>query len=124
MMAVDVHRIKDQPITSGAVKNIGVCQSPIRNGACAFRRHWREIHGPLASTIPSILRYEQNQTALECYFDGANPCFDGLAITWLESTASMRLGGATEANAATRADEAIFLPDGHLPIIIVREVLE
>jgi hypothetical protein len=33
----------------------------------------------------------------------------------------MRSGAATVEYAATRADEANFLPGGHLPIIITRE---
>jgi hypothetical protein len=44
-----------------------------------------------------------------------------LAVTWFASTAEMRSGAATAEYAATRADEAHFLPEGHLPIIITRE---
>jgi len=85
-----------------------------------FRRYWREVHGPLAATIPPIRRYEQNHLADSGYASG-EPAYDGLAITWFDSTAAMREGTRTREYAATRADEPSFLPDGHLPIIITRE---
>ena len=90
-------------------------------GLDAFRAYWRNVHGPLASTIPVMHRYEQNHLALSEYQKGAAPAYDGLAITWFASTAEMRSGAATAEYGATRADEANFLPDGHLPIIIARE---
>jgi uncharacterized protein (TIGR02118 family) len=117
-MAVDVHRVKDTPVPSSAVKNIEFVNRRPGMDLLAFRHYWRTVHGPLGATIPSILRYEQNHLALEAYNGDATPRYDGLAITWFESTAAMRAG------ADTPAYEANFLPDGHLPIIIVREVLE
>ncbi len=89
-----------------------------------FRRYWREVHGPLGAKIPSILRYEQNHTAAEAYAGEASPRFDGLAVTWFVSTDSMREGARAPIYATVREDEANFLPQGHLPIIITREALE
>jgi uncharacterized protein (TIGR02118 family) len=86
-----------------------------------FRAYWRNVHGPLASTIPVMHRYEQNHAALSEYEKSAAPPYDGLAITWFASTADMKRGTATPEYAATRADEPNFLPDGHLPIIVARE---
>jgi uncharacterized protein (TIGR02118 family) len=80
------------------------------------------MHGPIGPRIPCILRYEQNHLAREAY-EGATPHYDGLAITWFESTAAMREGARSEAYEITRADEANLLPERHLPIIITREVL-
>ena len=120
-MPVEVHVVKDGAIPLHAVKNVefvnrrpGVALEP-------FRRYWREVHGPIASRIPVLRRYEQNHLRPEEYGRGAEPAFDGLAITWFESTADMRRGATTAEYAATRADEPNFLPDGHLPIIITRE---
>lgn len=123
-MLVDVHRIKNLPVPAGAVKNIEMVNRRPSMALAPFRRYWREVHGPLASKIPPIRRYEQNHLAMSEYERRAEPRLDGLAITWFESTAAMRAGAETEAYAETRADEANFLPDGHLPIIITREVLE
>lgn len=123
-MLVDVHRVKDRPVPAGAVKNIEFVNRRPGMALAPFRKYWREFHGPLASRIPSILRYEQNHLAMSEYENAPEPRFDGLAVTWFESTAAMRAGAETEAYAETRADEPNFLPDGHLPIIITREVLE
>lgn len=124
VMTVDVHRIKDRLVPRSAVKNIEFVNRRLSVELAAFRRHWIDVHGPLASTIPSILRYEQNHIILESYSEKNQPRYDGLAMTWFKSTAAMREGAETDAYAKTRADEANFLPDGHLPIIIVKEVAD
>jgi uncharacterized protein (TIGR02118 family) len=122
-MVVDVVRIKDEPLVEEPVKNIEfVCRRP---GMAPenFRDYWMNIHGPIGATIPSILRYEQNHTVLSDYRNGATPRFDGLAITWFASTQAMRDGASTREYDVTRRDEQNFLPDGHLPTIIVREMI-
>jgi uncharacterized protein (TIGR02118 family) len=120
-MPVDVHVIKDGAIPGNAVKNIEFVNRRPGMALDEFRTYWRNVHGPLAAKIPSICRYEQNHLALGEYQKGAAPPYDGLAVTWFASTAEMRSGAATAEYAATRADEAHFLPEGHLPIIITRE---
>jgi uncharacterized protein (TIGR02118 family) len=120
-MPVDVHVIKDGAVPGNAVKNIEFVNRRPGMALEPFRSYWRNVHGLLAAKIPSIRRYEQNHLALGEYQNGAAPPYDGLAVTWFASTAEMRSGAATPEYAATRADEAHFLPDGHLPIIITRE---
>jgi uncharacterized protein (TIGR02118 family) len=121
VMPVDVHVIKDGRIPDNAVKNIEFVNRRPGMALDAFRAYWRNVHGPLASTIPVMHRYEQNHLALSEYQKDAAPVYDGLAITWFASTADMKRGTATPQYAATRADERNFLPDGHLPIIVTRE---
>lgn len=119
-MPVDVHVVKDGPIPADAVKNIEFVNRRPGMALEPFRRYWREAHGPIASKIPVLYRYEQNHLRANVYAEGLPP-YDGLAITWFASTADMKLGTGTQEYAATRADEPNFLPDGHLPIIITRE---
>ena len=121
VMPVDVHVIKDGRIPDNAVKNIEFVNKRPGMALEPFRAYWRNVHGPLASTIPVMHRYEQNHLALSEYERNAAPPYDGLAITWFASTADMRRGTTTPEYAATRADEPNFLPDGHLPIIVARE---
>jgi uncharacterized protein (TIGR02118 family) len=121
VMPVDVHVIKDGRIPDNAVKNIEFVNKRAGMALETFRAYWRNVHGPLAATIPVLQRYEQNHLALSAYQNGAAPAYDGLAITWFASTADMKRGTATPEYAATRGDEPNFLPDGHLPIIITRE---
>jgi uncharacterized protein (TIGR02118 family) len=121
VMPVDVHVIKDGRIPDNAVKNIEFVNRRPGMALEVFRAYWHNVHGPLASTIPVMHRYEQNHLALSEYQKGAAPAYDGLAITWFASTADMKRGTTTPEYAATRADEPNFLPDGHLPIIVTRE---
>lgn len=120
-MAVDVHVIKDGAIPHDAVKNIEFVNRRPGMALEPFRAYWRNVHGPIASRIAAIRRYEQNHLKPQAYSAGAVPPYDGLAITWFAGTADMRAGAATPEYAITRADEPNFLPDGHLPIIITRE---
>lgn len=123
VMPVDVHVMKDGAIPPDAVKNIEFVNRRADVPLDRFRQHWREIHGPLASKIPVMHRYEQNHLRMQAYDASTPPRYDGLAITWFASTADMKKGTATPEYIATRADEPNFLPDGHLPIIITREYL-
>ena len=121
VMTVDVHVIKDGVIPVPAVKNIEFVNQRPGMDLHAFRRYWKEVHGPIASRIEVLQRYEQNHLRIQEYDAPLRPVFDGLAITWFHSTADMKQGATTEAYAVTRADEPHFLPDGHLPIIVATE---
>jgi uncharacterized protein (TIGR02118 family) len=121
VMPVDVHVIKDGAIPDSAVKNIEFVNRRPGMALEPFRTYWRNVHGPLAATIPVLHRYEQNHLAISEYDKPEPQLYDGLAITWFASTADMKHGTATPEYSATRADEPNFLPDGHLPIIITRE---
>lgn len=120
-MPVDVYVIKSDPVPANSVKNIEFVNRRPGTTLEAFRRHWREVHGPLAARIPVLCRYEQNHLCVSQYAGDASPAYDGLAITWFASTADMKRGAAMPEYIETRADETKFLPDGHLPIIITRE---
>ena len=121
VMPVDVYVIKDGAIPHNAVKNIEFVNRRPGMPLGPFQDYWRDVHGPLASRIPVICRYEQYHLAKSGYEANRQPAYDGLAVTWFSSTADMKAGTTTPEYAATRADEPHFLPDGHLPIIITRE---
>lgn len=121
VLPVEVHVIKDGPIPADAMKNIEFVNQRPGMERTAFRTYWREVHGPIASRIPVLRRYEQNHLLLSDDGRAPAPSYDGLAITWFQSTADMKQGTTTPEYATTRADEPNFLPDGHLPIIITRE---
>lgn len=121
VMPVETNVIKAGAIPPDAVKNIEFVRRRPGMDLAAFRSYWKNVHGPLASRIELLRRYEQDHLRIEEYEQGATPPFDGLAVTWFESTAHMKEGAQTEIYARTRADEANFLPDGHLPFIVSRE---
>ncbi len=123
LMPVDVYVIKEGAISKDAVKNIEFVNRRPGMALPPFREYWRNVHGPIASRISVIQRYEQNHLKPDAYDTETAPLYDGLAVTWFASTADMKQGTTTSEYAATRADEPNFLPDGHLPIIITREHL-
>lgn len=59
VMPVEVHVIKDGPIPGNAVKNIEFVNRRPGMPLEAFRAYWRNVHGPIASRIPVLCRYEQ-----------------------------------------------------------------
>ena len=122
VMPVEVLVIKDGAIPARAVKNIEFVNQRPGMDLIKFRDYWKQMHGPLASQIEVLRRYEQNHLQLDCYCTaGPAPAFDGLAITWFDSTADMKQGATTPIYALTRADECNFLPDGHIPFIVTTE---
>jgi uncharacterized protein (TIGR02118 family) len=123
LMPVEVVVVKDGAIPRDAVKNIEFVNRRPEMALEPFREYWRNVHGPIASRISAVQRYEQNHLNPDVYDAEAAPPYDGLAITWFASTADMKKATTTPEYAATRADEPHFLPDGHLPIIITREHL-
>ena len=121
VMPVEALVVKDGPIPLDGVKNVEFVNRRPGMALEPFRAYWREVHGPLAAGIALMRRYEQNHLRLDQYAAAKPPRFDGLAITWFDSTGDMKAGTQTEVYAHTRADEANFLPDGHLPFIVTRE---
>jgi len=122
VMPIETHVVVDGAIPQNAVKNIELVNCRPGMALDEFRAYWKQVHGPLASGITAIRRYEQDHLARSEY-GGRRPALDGLAVTWFDSTASMKQGAATPVYAETRADEANFLllTNGHLPFIITRE---
>jgi uncharacterized protein (TIGR02118 family) len=86
----------------------------------AFQRHWREVHGPIAATIPVLRRYVQSHALPETYARRPPP-HDGIAETWFESTDAMRHSATTPEYARTRADEPNFIAAGDIPLILTTE---
>lgn len=117
----DEHVIKDGAIPPDAVKNLEFVTHKSGMSIDAFQKHWREVHGPLGASIPVVRRYVQSHTRPSIYKSGKTPVYDGVAITWFDSTATMRTSAMTPEYARTRADEANFIAPGALPFIITKE---
>ena len=117
----DEYVIKDGAIPADGVKNIEFVTHKPGMSIEAFQKHWREIHGPLGASIPVVQRYVQSHTRLAIYKSGKTPVYDGVAITWFDSTNTMRVSATTPEYARTRADEENFIAPGTLPFIITKE---
>jgi uncharacterized protein (TIGR02118 family) len=120
-LVTEEHVIVDGAIPDGAVKNVEFVHRKPGMPVEEFQRYWREVHGPIAAQISVIQRYVQSHLRPGAYRDGRQPAYDGLAITWFDSTDAMRDSARSEAYAVTRKDEPNFIAPGELPIIITDE---
>jgi uncharacterized protein (TIGR02118 family) len=116
LLVVEEHVAKPGLVPDSFVKNYELVTKRPDLDRAEFDRYWEQVHGPLAATIPTIRRYVQAHLSPGTREAGTAP-YDGLAVTWFDDVAAMRAGAATEAYAATRADEANFLA-GELPFVI------
>ena len=72
-LVTDEHLIKDGALPDGCVKNIEFVHRRPDLPVDEFQRYWREVHGPLASEIPVILRYVQSHCRRGGYGNGRQP---------------------------------------------------
>ena len=83
--------------------------------ADAFRTYWRNVHGPLAATIPGVRRYHQNlvtsdrQLRLDVPMGPWRP--HGFSEIWFDDDATMRRAIASPAYAANATDIPLFIGD-------------
>jgi uncharacterized protein (TIGR02118 family) len=117
---VDEHVIMDGPEPPGAVKQISFLRAKAGISNEAFRKHWRDVHGPIASGVPGMRRYVQNHTRIGAGAGGVGTPYDGVPIAWFDDTATMRASGGSDAYERTRADEANFLSGDPLPFVLSR----
>ena len=115
------HVIKDGPIPVDGVKNVEFVSHKPGMPIEDFQKHWREIHGLLGASIPVVKRYVQSHTRLSIYKSGKTPLYDGVALTWFDSTQAMRTSATTPEYDRTREDEPNFIAAGKLPVIITKE---
>lgn len=115
-LIVEEHVAKPGAVTPTCVKNYELVTKRPGLDREEFDRYWTEVHGPLASRIPTIRRYVQAHLA-PGFRDAGGARYDGLAITWFDDVQAMREGARSEAYRLTREDEHNFL-DGELPFII------
>lgn len=114
------HVIKDGPVPAGAIKSIEFVSRRADLSVEAFSRYWREVHGPIAAAIPVLRRYVQSHALPETYARRPPP-YDGIAVTWFDSTDAMRHSATTPEYARTRADEPNFIAPGDVPTILTTE---
>jgi uncharacterized protein (TIGR02118 family) len=83
-----------------------------------FRRHWREVHGPIAASTPGLRRYVQHHVV-----DSRSPSSllrpDGIAELWFDSAADEKAFFEHELGIAQRQDGKNFV--GFSTTFIVEE---
>jgi uncharacterized protein (TIGR02118 family) len=73
-----------------------------------FRRHWRDVHGPLAAKMPGLRAYQQNhvvdKSQLAIDHARGNWDLDGFSELWFDDHAAMQHAIASDAYQAVVAD--------------------
>ena len=90
--------------------------------ATEAQTYWRDQHGPLAATVPGMVRYVQNHVIADHYRNDREPSFDGVPIAYMDDLDAARQAGRSDELAATRADEANFLNGDPLPWVMTTEI--
>ena len=86
-----------------------------------FQRLWLLVHGPIAAAIPALRRYVQSHTRRSAYEAGRVPAYDGVVLSWFDSTDAIRSAAATPEYTRVLADAGNFLAPGQMPSILTRE---
>jgi len=115
------HVIKDGPVPPDAVKSVAFLTRKPGLPVEAFQRHWLEVHGPIAAALPGLRRYVQSHTRRSAYDAGHAPAYDGVVLTWFDSTEAIRGAAAASEYARVLADAGNFLVPGQTPSILTRE---
>ena len=68
----------------------------------AFRQHLREVHGPLAQSLPGLRKYVQNYPCVDP--KRKSPGWDAVIELYFDDWASMETAWATPQGAASDAD--------------------
>lgn len=120
-LVVDEHVIKAGSAPERGVKSVGFVRFRQDLAPEHARAYWRDVHGPIASAISVLRRYEQNHVRPGAYGGAVRPVWDGLALTWFNDLDDMRRSTTEEAYAATLADGPELLAPGPTPTILCRE---
>jgi uncharacterized protein (TIGR02118 family) len=73
-----------------------------------FRRHWLEVHGPLALKIPAVKRYVQSHT-IDAAYRYAEPRWDAVAQLWFDSVEALGAALGTDEFRALGDDARNFI---------------
>ncbi len=86
-----------------------------------FRRHLRDVHGPLAKKLPGLRRYVQN--FVEADAKRTPPAWDAVIELYFDDCASMEAAWASPEGAASDADLPAFADLSRTAWSVVEEVI-
>ena len=102
------------------IVRMGVLQRRPDMDTEAFRRHWRDKHGPLAARLPGLRRYVQNAVTDRSHLaiDHARGAWnvDGFSQLWFDDLDAMRAAVASPEFGPTVPDIPRFIGGIHLVV--------
>ena len=122
ILAVEVHLAKSGRTNADMVKGMQLVNARENLSVDGFETYWHDVHGPIAARIPTLIRYEQNSTRQMASISSST-VYQGVAVTWFESTKTMKVGVDTPEYTALRADEPNLISATLAPYLITKETL-
>lgn len=90
--------------------------------AAAFRKHWREVHAPLARRLRQLRRYTQSDR-LDFAIPGFPACpYDGISEIWFDDLATaLALPQDPDYRSGLYLDEPNFIDRSRMQLLFTRE---
>lgn len=93
----------------------------------AFRKHWIEVHGPMAAKIPGLRRYQQNHVVdsvqLGVNYPRSPQIIDGFSQLWFDDLSSMQSSITPDITKMLAEDEDRFIGNLHLVFVMQNVVM-
>jgi len=121
LVLTDEHVIRDGPVVDDSVKRIRLFNRRQDLPFDEFQAYWRDQHGPLIATLPSLDRYVQYHARPGGYAKGRQPAYDGFDIAWFDSADALREAVNSTVSDRDRSEQGSFLVTGDCPQIVARE---
>ena len=74
-----------------------------------FQRYWLEVHGPLSTGVPGLIRYVQSHPVLHMYSADSAPAYDGVGELWFGSWAAYEVATESAGWRALQDDSTNFM---------------
>jgi len=86
-----------------------------------FRRHFEQVHGPLARNLPGLKKYVQNYVGADSIRE--SPGWDAIVELYFDDKAAMEAAWASPQGAASDADLPEFADMARTTWSVVEEVM-
>lgn len=97
------------------IVRMGLLQKPKQMSTDDFRRHWRDVHGPMAAKLPGLRRYHQNhvvdRTQRGISYPRSGYDIDGFSQLWFDDFPAMYRAFSSDLVPGLGADEKLFVGD-------------
>ena len=120
VLVAGTHVLRDGDPGPEAVKGLMFFRRKPGSTREAFRVHWRDVHAPIALTVPGIVRLVQHPVVDEQYAAG-EPAADGvLEVWWADRGAVAAALASPEARDGMFPDAASFVDLEHSTGVLVQ----
>lgn len=114
--------VKTGPVPADGLKHVELLRRRLDIDRAAFNAYWREVHGPIAAAMATVLRYDQCH-ALEVEGEAHVLPFDGVALLRFASMQSLREGAQHPSFARAREDMPAFMDMAASDSVLTRELV-